>query len=417
MAEVLCPVMVGREAELGALDDALAAALAGAGRMVFVTGESGIGKSRLARELAGRARAAGAAVISGRAVPGGSSTPYRPLTEALLQALRDLRLGDRPLGDDADLRTWLPALSAILPDATRLADLAASGDGGLAGEPSTVIRGEAVLRLLRWLARPGGLVVVLEDLHWADPDTLAVLEYLADNLGALPVLALATSRDDPASEALGLARRLQARQAAGYLPLDRLDDREVTTMVRACLPQAGEDVIARVQRTADGVPFLVEEVLASPGVPASFRETVQARLSALDDAQRLVLGAAAVLGRHFDWRLLGRVAGQPPDVVAVALEQAVDQVLLSVQDGEFRFRHALTREATWRRWYRRGARRWPQARLQRWKTPIRACRDRTAMSVPIWHCRPASRNGQAQCCTLRAANRSAVERWPRRWRR
>jgi predicted ATPase len=99
VAEVLCPVVVGREAELGALDDALAAALAGAGRMVFVTGEPGIGKSRLARELAGRAQAAGAAVISGRAVPSGSSTPYRPLTEALLQALRDPRLGDPRRGD------------------------------------------------------------------------------------------------------------------------------------------------------------------------------------------------------------------------------------------------------------------------------------------------------------------------------
>ena len=334
--------MVGREAELGALDDALAAALGGAGRMVFVTGEPGIGKSRLARELASRARAAGAAVMSGRAVPSGSSTPYRPLTEALLQALRDLRLGDRPLGDDADLRTWLPALSAILPGVTRLASPAATGDGG----PSTVIRGEAVLRLLRWLARPGGLMIVLEDLHWADPDTLAVLEYLGDNLGALPVLALATSRDEPVAEALGLARRLHARQAAGYLPLNRLDDRQVTAMVRACLPQADEDVIARVQRTADGVPFLVEEVLASPGVPASFLETVRARLSALDDAERLVLAAAAVLGRHFDWRLLGRVTGEPPDVVASALERGVEQALLRVDDGEFRFRHALTREAT-----------------------------------------------------------------------
>jgi hypothetical protein len=117
-------------------------------------------------------------------------------------------------------------------------------------------------------------------------------------------------------------------------------------MVRACLPGAAEDVVARVQRTADGVPFLVEEVLASPGVPASFLETVRARLSALDDAERVVLGAAAVLGRHFDWRLLGRISGEPPDVVASALERGVEQVLLSVHDGEFRFRHALTKEAT-----------------------------------------------------------------------
>ena len=133
MADVLCPVVVGRQAELSALDAALDAAFGGAGRMVFVTGEPGIGKSRLAREVAGRAQAAGATVITGWAVPAGSSTPYRPLTEALLQALRAERaLGDRPRGDralgasladDADLRPWLPALSAIVP-----------GLGGASGE-------------------------------------------------------------------------------------------------------------------------------------------------------------------------------------------------------------------------------------------------------------------------------------------
>jgi predicted ATPase len=345
VGDVLCPVIVGRQAELDALDGALAAALGGAGRLVFLTGEPGIGKSRLARELTGRAQASGAIVMTGRAVPSGSSTPYRPLTEALFQALRD-----RPLGDDGDLRAWLPAMSAILPGEAGRPGPAAADDGGLnggvPGERSTVVQGEAVLRLLRWLARPGGLVVVLEDLHWADPDTLAILEYLADNLDTLPVLGVATCRDEPPTEALGLARRLQARQAAAHLALDRLDDRQMTTMVRACLPGAGEDVVARVRHTADGVPFLIEEVLASPGVPASFRDTVRARLSALGDAERLVLGAAAVLGRHFDWRLLGRVTGQPPDVVASALERGVEQVLLSVNDGEFRFRHALTREAT-----------------------------------------------------------------------
>jgi DNA-binding CsgD family transcriptional regulator len=344
VGDVLCPVIVGRQAELGALDDALAAALGGAGRMVFVTGEPGIGKSRLARELASRARTLGAVVVTGRAVPTSSSTPYRPLSEALLQALRD-----RPLGDEADLCPWLPVMSAILPAGTGRVGLAAADDAGLtdavAGELSTVVQGEAVLRLLRWLARPGGLLVVLEDLHWADPDTLAVIEYLGDNLGALPVLGLATSRDEPMTEALGLAWRLRARQAASHLTLDRLDDRQVMAMVRACLPEAGEEVVARVQRTADGVPFLVEEVLASPGVPASFRDTVRGRLSALNGAERLVLGAAAVLGRHFDWRLLGRVTGKPPDLVASALERGVEQLLLSVHDGEFRFRHALTREA------------------------------------------------------------------------
>ena len=93
------------------------------------------------------------------------------------------------------------------------------------------------------------------------------------------------------------------------------------------------------------MPFLVEEVLAAPGVPTSFRDTVRARLAALAEPERLVLQAAAILGRHFDWRLLAPVTGQPAAVVSQALEGGVDQLLLAVQDGEFRFRHALTREA------------------------------------------------------------------------
>ena len=156
-----------------------------------------------------------------------------------------------------------------------------------------MIRGEAVVRLLRRLCRPGGLVIVLEDLHWADPDTLAVTEYLADNLAAEPVLCLATSRDEPPSAGLEMIRRLHGRRAAAHLHLGRLTGDQVTAMVRSCLPDAGDDVVARVQRTADGVPFLVEEVLAAPGVPASFRDTVLGRLAGFGEAETSGAG-----GRH-----------------------------------------------------------------------------------------------------------------------
>ena len=337
---MLCPVVVGREAELSALRAALAAALDGAGGLVFVTGEPGIGKSRLARELAGQARARGVDVVMGRAVPAGGSVPYRPLTEALLQALRD-----RPQPGGPDLAPWLPALRAIVPA------LGPAAAGGLdepspeqGGAPAT-IRGEAVLRLVRWLSDPRGLVMVLEDLHWADPDTLAVVEYLGDNLAAQRVLCLATCRSEPPSAALEMIRRLHGRRTALHLPLDRLDDQQVAGMVGACLPRADPDVVARVQQAAEGVPFLVEEVLASPGVPASFRDTVRERLSGLSKDEQQVLAGAAVLGRHFDWRLLGQVTGQPLEVVASALERGVGQLLLTVEGDGFRFRHALTREA------------------------------------------------------------------------
>ena len=189
MADVLCPVLVGREAEVGVLRAALGAAAEGAGGLVFVTGEAGIGKSRLAREVASEATARDVGVIVGRAVPGGASTPYRPLTEALLQALRD-----RSVPDDRDLAPWLPALGAIVPPL----------DGGGHGDATPAVRGEAVLRLLRRLARPGALVVVLEDLHWADPDTLAVVEYLGDNIWCEPL---------PVSPPPGPSRR--TRRAAG----------------------------------------------------------------------------------------------------------------------------------------------------------------------------------------------------------
>ena len=333
VADLLCPVVIGREAETDALRSALAAAGDGAGRLMFLAGEAGIGKSRLAAELAAEARARGVRVLTGRAVPASAASPYRPLTEALLQALRA-----RPFPADDGLAPWRPALRGILP-----AIAGTRGDGP--GDHSPEMRGEAVLQLLRRLAGPGGLLLVLEDLHWADPDTLAVLEYLSDNLSAEPVLGLVTCRDEPATPAAGLMARLHGRRAAARIALGRLSAGEVAAMVRACLPGAAEDVIARVQRLADGIPFLVEESLAAPGVPSSFAEGVRARLAGLSEAERLVLDTAALFGRQFDWRLLPRATGLDADVVADALERGVESQLLTVDDGAFRFRHMLTREA------------------------------------------------------------------------
>ncbi len=330
MADVLCPVVVGRDAELGVLRAALSAAADGAGGLVLLTGEAGIGKSRLVREAASDARARDVAVVTGRAVPGGASTPYRPLTEALLQALRD-----RSVPDDPDLAPWLPALGAIVPH------LGSAGHG----DATPTVRGEAVLRLLRRLARPGAMVVVLEDLHRADPDTLAVIEYLSDNIWCEPLLCVATCRSEQPSAAMDLVRRMHGRRGATHLPLDRLDEEHVAGMVRACVPGAGADVVARVQHAAEGVPFLVEEVLASPGVPSSFADTVRVRLAGLAGDELRVLQVAAVVGRHFDWRLLPAATGLAAGVVTVALGRGVGLQLLTVQGEEFRFRHALTRDA------------------------------------------------------------------------
>lgn len=330
MTNVLCPIVVGRIPELATLDATLGSALAGEGRLVFLTGEAGIGKSRLARELVGTARSRGASVALGRAVPSGEATPYRPLTEALLHCLRD-----RAVPSDPDLLPWMPILGAIVPTLA----------GQSSGDSSPPVRAEAVIQLLRRLADPTGLVVVLEDLHWADPDTLAVVEYLCDNLVGARVLCLATSRDESPSAATELIGRLVGRRSALQLPLQRLDAAEVPQMVRACVAAADDELVARVRDATEGIPFLVEEVLASPGVPTSLREAVRARLADFPVEERLVLSTAAVFGRRFDWQLLLDATDQPFDVVVRALEHGVDQQLLRVDGTEVSFRHALTREA------------------------------------------------------------------------
>ena len=330
MADVRCPVVLGREAELRELGTALRDAVAGRGRVVVVTGEAGIGKSRLARELVSMAEEAGLLVAVGRAAPSGRTTAYRPLTEAMLQALRHHDLPDTP-----DLAPWLPALGAIVPG------LLPGGHG----EPTTAVRAEAVLRVLGALGRDRGVALVLEDLHWADPDTLAALDHLVGNLGQEKVVCLATLRVEPGSAAAQHLARWRGWPGVAHLGLGRLDAAQVQAMVQACDPSAGDEVVARVASSAEGVPLVVEELLASPGVPRSLNETVVARLGELGPADRKVLEAAAVLGRTFDWRLLGPATDLGAPAVAAALKRAVDRLLVSPAGDAFRFGHALLRDA------------------------------------------------------------------------
>jgi hypothetical protein len=230
VGEVLCPVLVGRRPEIQALESALAGALAGHGGCAVITGEAGIGKSRLIRELAQMAADRQVLVATGRAVPASTSAPYRPVTEALLQLLRR-----RPLPDDPSLAPWLPHLTALLPGA--VADDPAARLGR--GVDSQAVRGEAVLRLLRRLG-PDGLMVALEDLHWADPDTVSLVEYLADNAVGQPVLFAVSLRTEPRSPASELARRQRGRAGIVHLPLGRLSEREVAEMIAACRSGADE---------------------------------------------------------------------------------------------------------------------------------------------------------------------------------
>ena len=114
-----------------------------------------------------------------------------------------------------------------------------------------------------------------------------------------------------------MVARLTGRRAASHFPLGRLTAEQVGAMVRACQPSASAGVVTRVQDVSDGIPFLVEESLATSGVPKSFAAGVRGRLAQLSDDERRVLQTAAVLGRHFDWRLLPAATGLDTGAVTV----------------------------------------------------------------------------------------------------
>jgi DNA-binding CsgD family transcriptional regulator len=353
--QVLCPVLVGRDEEIRYLQAALTAAGAGRGGTVFFAGEAGIGKSRLVRETSRVARARGFAVLAGRSVAGGVPTPFRPYAEALASAGRARRLPD-----GGELDPFLPALGRLVPEWRRPQEAPA--------DRSLVFLGEAVLRLLRLLSPQAGCLLVLEDLHWADGETLALLEYLADNLSAERVLCVGTLRDEDGAAAAGLASTLEGRGSAAVLPLGRLDPAAMTRMALACvgaddLPGAVQSLVAE---RAEGLPFLIEEVLAGligegalaerdgswhatalagTGVPGTFADSVLRRLDGLDADSRRVICAAAVLGRRFDWALLGPVTSLDDAGVVAALRRGVGLQLVAADGESFRFRHALTHEA------------------------------------------------------------------------
>ena len=196
-----------------ALTGELDAAGQGHGGAVLVTGDAGVGKSRLAREAIALAASRGYFVLTGRATESAVPVPFRPITEALMGAARSGIVPDAP-----GISDYRAALGTLVPEWSR------PGDGD--AEVSPVIFGEALLRMLALPGWPAGLLV-LEDLHWADPETLAIVEYLADNIATASVLCLATLRDTEPSAGLDLLHSVSARRAATRVHVPRLTQRAV----------------------------------------------------------------------------------------------------------------------------------------------------------------------------------------------
>jgi len=334
------------------LRDALALPPSGHGGVCVLRGEPGVGKSRLAAAVVAEAEQAGLAVLAGRAVRSVAPMPLRPLGEALLAWLRT---GSVP--DDTRLAPYLPALGRLAPQLGT-----APGEGG----SSVMLVGEGLLRLASALGGAGALLIV-EDLHWADPETLSVLEYVADNVRDVPLLVVATTRPHDAPVVTELLGALQSRGAAEVVALEPLGEPEVGEMLDACLAGSAPDGLADwVLRFSAGFPLLVEEVLAdlqSSGelaldgvgwrvaselaatVPPSFARSIETRLGAVSPTAREVMEAAALLGTDFDWQVVGAALGLDDRTTSAAIRDLRTERLVVAQDDGFAIRHALTREA------------------------------------------------------------------------
>jgi class 3 adenylate cyclase len=365
IGRVLSPVLVGRRQELSDLEDALLSANRGEGGFVLLAGEAGIGKTRLARELARRAAKLHCDVLWGSCSEAELSLPYLPFVEAI-----GARLDAQ---DQAELREELGPMVAELAQV-----FPQLGNGSVSAErdpaQARLRLFESVVALLELWAARGAVLVVLDDLHWADSSTRELLEYLARRLARSRVMLLATYRSDELDRLHPLTRSVQTWRRGGLaetVTVGAMVPSQASEMIAAILSadEVSPELASFVHQRAEGNPFVLEEMLRealdrgdvfrsdagwsrrsleSFQLPETVRETVLLRLGRLDPEHVEVLRVAAVLGRSFDYGLLVKAAESDERSVLAALESAVAHQLLDELPGEahrYTWRHALTQEA------------------------------------------------------------------------
>lgn len=366
--DVLCPVVVAREEEISILEDALLSALRGDGGVVLLGGDAGMGKTRLARELSERATRLGCAVMTGACSEAELSLPYLPFLEAVGNHLSSV--------DGEALRVRLGTSAEELAHLFPQLGRPATGSGDPLQAKLRLF--EALLAVLHDAAGNRGLLLVLEDLHWAEPATREMLDYLTRRLRSSPVLVLATYRMDELHRKHPLVPTIQAWKRSGQasvIALAPLSPDGVGAMVRAIFDEreVSDEFRDFLHERCEGNPFVVEETLRDARdrghifqtadgwdradiaelrmrIPQSVRDTILLRLERLAPGEVEVLSAASVMGRTSNLETLCAVTGRDPDSVLAALQACVHQQLLEEDErvlGGFRFRHALTREAVY----------------------------------------------------------------------
>ncbi|MGI8857833.1 MAG: helix-turn-helix transcriptional regulator [Thermomicrobiales bacterium] len=370
---LICPVLIGRTAALRSLHDLLVPVRGGSGRIALITGEAGIGKSRLTAELRIAARdddrAPPPLIVQGNCFEPDRSLPYAPLVDLLhtfVSRSTPEEARDRFGLTAPDLAKLLPALGRLLPDLPPAPEI----------EPEREKRRlfQALAQFLTGLAATQPLLLIVEDIHWSDDASLEFLLYFARQIVGAPVLLVLTYRSDEVHPALAhFLAMLDRERLAAEFALARLSPTEVDAMLRAIF-QGGapvrRDFAAAVATLTEGNPFFIEEIVKSVAtsdgqpedarmpdapqsadalqIPRSVQVAVQRRSERLSEAARNTLRLAAVAGRRFDFALLQALTGQDEATLLRAIKELIAaQLVVEESADRFAFRHALTRQAVY----------------------------------------------------------------------
>ena len=340
--DVIAPSrLVGREQELALLHDRWLEAASGQGNLVLISGEAGVGKTRLVEESAGRLRWRGVRVLCGRCYEFERKLPYQPFAEALRTVLPTLAAGELAGLPDRTLREVARLVPEVLE---RYPETELPPDQERAG----LFQG--VADFLAHLSSQEALLFVLEDLHWASESTLELLHYLTRHLADQPVLLVGTFRPEeagPRHPLLALRQRLSREGLARPLHLPCLSPAAVETMVveMSGMGDAALDLALRLYQETEGNPFFLIEIskalfesgavrleqgawkgdldrisMGEIPLPASVSEAIEARVHRLDDDTQEALRVAAVLGREFDFDVFSGVWGRGKERALQALD-------------------------------------------------------------------------------------------------
>ena len=342
--------LVGREVELGHLRDALQAAWAGQGQLIVVIGEAGIGKSRLAVELAVEAGRKGGRALVGRCHESEQVLPFGPWIEAL----RAARLIDDAAGSTL-APVWRAELARLLPEIGEAPTARAASD------PSQLF--EAMAQLLERVASIQPVLLILEDLHWADEMSLRLLGFVGRRLERWRMLVAVTAREEDLPAATVLGRTLDELTQAdclAELPLPPLSREETLALARTLVPlREAERLEARLWTASEGNPFMVVETLralrggsipesaAGLPLPERVRQLIANRIGRLGDQSRELVAVAAVIGRPFDFAVLECAADVGETEAALGVEELVRHRVLHGSGENFEFTHDRIREVVY----------------------------------------------------------------------